>query len=498
MRLGELKLPERLKSSRFDPEKAITLRCGEVFANPQPSIDVARLAEIAPEDIAPDFLHAGTVPINAALLALRYHFIHTTEQIEVPVIEAAAVQPDVLPALEVPAPARPLVETAEASPVSDIPDDVAPSTSAEQKTAVVDAPPASPDIPPPPALSPEAPPVPKEALPAVLPSVESTPPMISVPSAPAPPARASMTGADPADSAPVARPRPTARIPDKRTIFNILPALRRQSTIPKPSIPPASQIVESDSRQEIQPDVDEAKTSEPPPPAAVESPVKAAPTPEAIPAEQSQPTVEEPAPWEMAMPSPPPAEQAPIEPEPPAAAPEPQVPAAIHIERLPPTALKPIRSSVQTLESVPDERLASQDRLQEIFMTEDQLTLDQVLKLCGGLPGIRSCILTKGSSVLSTFNVPEGIDLVSLTGNASAMLDAMRASSMRMGLGAIPAVTVHSEKGPVSFFHSDDLAMLIIHSDRGFIPGVREKLHDVVVALGQSNLPLTLDSPSAK
>ena len=131
-------------------------------------------------------------------------------------------------------------------------------------------------------------------------------------------------------------------------------------------------------------------------------------------------------------------------------------------------------------------------------MTEEHLTLDQVLKLCGGLPGIRSCILTKGSSVLSAFNVPDGIDLVSLTGNASAMLDAMRASSMRMGLGAIPAVTVHSEKGPVSFFHSDDLAMLIIHADRGFIPGVREKIYDVVVALGQSNFPLPLEGSSEK
>jgi predicted regulator of Ras-like GTPase activity (Roadblock/LC7/MglB family) len=160
--------------------------------------------------------------------------------------------------------------------------------------------------------------------------------------------------------------------------------------------------------------------------------------------------------------------------------------------------LNPVRVVAGELESAPDERLSAQDRLQEIFMTEDQLTLAQVLKLCGGLPGIRSCILTKGSSVLATFNVPDAIDLVSLTGNASAMLDAMRASSMRMGLGAIPAVTVHSEKGPISFFHSDDLAMLIIHADRGFIPGVREKLHDVVVALNQSNLPLPLGDPSEK
>lgn len=480
----------------------MSLRCAEVFANPQPSIDVARLAEMAPEDIAPDFLHAGTIPISAALLALRYHFLQSTEVIEAPEIAADVVPPEDATTQEDPASPGLVNETAQVTPVINIPETAVPITSFEQRIddPVVEAVAAPPDIPPPPAASLETQPEPLESLPAA-PPVEPPAQMISLPPTPAPPPRSSPSEADQADSKAIPRPRPAVRIPEKRTIFNILPALRRQSPLPKPVLPPTPQEVEpvSTEKAQITPDESPASISEP----ASEAPAEAPVSQEAVPLEEILEPQEEPAPWEEATATP--AEPSPLEPkptsaapEPTAATPEPEVSTTFPIEHLPPTALKPRRAMAQEFESAPDEGLVSQDRLQEIFMTEEHLTLDQVLKLCGGLPGIRSCILTKGSSVLSAFNVPDGIDLVSLTGNASAMLDAMRASSMRMGLGAIPAVTVHSEKGPVSFFHSDDLAMLIIHADRGFIPGVREKIYDVVVALGQSNFPLPLEGSSEK
>ncbi len=137
--------------------------------------------------------------------------------------------------------------------------------------------------------------------------------------------------------------------------------------------------------------------------------------------------------------------------------------------------------------------LACEERLQEIFMTEERVGVERALELCGGLPGIHSCILAKGSLVVAAHNAPANLDLVSLTANATALLDAVRASSMKMGLGEIPAVTIHSEKGPVSFFHADDLAMLVLHADRGFVPGVRERLHDVITALGRAKLPLPIE-----
>jgi predicted regulator of Ras-like GTPase activity (Roadblock/LC7/MglB family) len=137
--------------------------------------------------------------------------------------------------------------------------------------------------------------------------------------------------------------------------------------------------------------------------------------------------------------------------------------------------------------------IVDQDALQAVFMTEEMLSVDRVVELCGALPGIRSCILAHGAAVLASNNVPESIDLVSLSAHALEMLAAMRQSAARMGIGAVPAVTIHAEKGPITFFHQDDLCLLVMHKDRGFVPGVREKLQKVVEHLAQGHPALGAD-----
>ena len=131
--------------------------------------------------------------------------------------------------------------------------------------------------------------------------------------------------------------------------------------------------------------------------------------------------------------------------------------------------------------------LVDQDALQAVFMTEEMLSIDRVVELCGVLPGIKSCILAHGAEVLASHNVPESIDFVSLSAHALEMLAAMRQSASRMGIGAVPAVTIHAEKGPITFFHQDDSCLLVMHKDRGFVPGVREKLQKVVEHLAQGD-----------
>jgi predicted regulator of Ras-like GTPase activity (Roadblock/LC7/MglB family) len=108
-------------------------------------------------------------------------------------------------------------------------------------------------------------------------------------------------------------------------------------------------------------------------------------------------------------------------------------------------------------------------------------------------------MLSHGSTVIAAHNTPDSVDIVSLSAHALEMLKAMRASSAKMGIGAVPAVTVHSEKGPITFFHQDDLCLLVLHKDRGFVPGVREKLQFVMDELSKAKLPLRLgDGPGKK
>lgn len=160
--------------------------------------------------------------------------------------------------------------------------------------------------------------------------------------------------------------------------------------------------------------------------------------------------------------------------------------APVKIER--PVAPRPAPEESQ---EIPD-----QDGLQALFLTDEKLSIKRVVELCGGLPGIKSCLLTNEDQVIASHNVPEGMDIVSLSANATKMLRTMHDASAEMGIGQIPAVTLHTKKGPISIFQKDQLNMLVFHGDRGFIPGVREKM---TAALGEmSNSQLSLPAPEAK
>jgi predicted regulator of Ras-like GTPase activity (Roadblock/LC7/MglB family) len=156
-----------------------------------------------------------------------------------------------------------------------------------------------------------------------------------------------------------------------------------------------------------------------------------------------------------------------------------------------PTLIEPmILETENTGTDLPD-----QEKLQALFLTEEKLNVRRVVELCGELPGIRSCVLTRDDAVVASHNVPENFDLVGMSSTASKMLSAMQESSSQLGIGALPALTLHTERGPLSIVQNNRLTLLVVHADRGFIPGVREKL---TATLGElSRMPLALPSAAA-
>lgn len=128
----------------------------------------------------------------------------------------------------------------------------------------------------------------------------------------------------------------------------------------------------------------------------------------------------------------------------------------------------------------PQDQLADPTALQALFMTEEKLTLERVISKAGELPGLKACVLAHGDKVLCTSNTAAGIDLKTLSGQAMTMLGQIRESSASMGLGAVPAVTLHAEQGALSFLHNGELCLLVLHADRGFVPGVRERLQEML------------------
>lgn len=158
--------------------------------------------------------------------------------------------------------------------------------------------------------------------------------------------------------------------------------------------------------------------------------------------------------------------------------------------------LKPLTPEPKSNGAVAEPEIPDQHALQALFMTDENLSTVRVVELCGRLPGIQSCVLTSENQVVASHNIPDGLDIVSLSSNAAAMLRAMHDASSGMGIGEIPAVTLHTAKGPLSIFQKEHLAMLVFHGERGFVPGVREKM---TAALAELTLtPLALPAPRAE
>lgn len=155
------------------------------------------------------------------------------------------------------------------------------------------------------------------------------------------------------------------------------------------------------------------------------------------------------------------------------------------MEKLPVTS--PIALAVERLWKLdPQDKLADPSPLQALFMTEEKLTLESVISKAGQLPGLNACVLAHGDQVLCTSNATSGVDLRTLSAQAMTMLAQIRETSANMGLGAVPAVTLHAEQGALSFLHNGELCLLVLHGDRGFVPGVRERLQQMLGHLAEA------------
>jgi predicted regulator of Ras-like GTPase activity (Roadblock/LC7/MglB family) len=164
-------------------------------------------------------------------------------------------------------------------------------------------------------------------------------------------------------------------------------------------------------------------------------------------------------------------------------------------EKSPATAVVPpvgkeLITSAPVLERLwkldPQDELADGSALQALFMTDEKLTLEKVVSKAGELPGLDACVLAHGDRVICASKAPAGTDLQTLSGQAITMLSQIRDSSEKMGLGSVPAVTLHADRGVVSFLHRGELCLLVLHADRGFVPGVRERLQEMLGHLSEA------------
>lgn len=514
LRAGDLIpfLPQDAWVLGSNAEHLLEFSTSEILKGPVPKVSLNTLVELAPSCFrAAKEGEPITVQLPVTRLASAYHMVSHRELLEEPWVaplplpgeepapmETAAdsfapkLVPEVASEEFAPPPSflsePPDVAKSEVVAKSELPPasvDVVPV----EKPPVVDTPPSdfAPPIPPPPVQEP-----PEKTLPASSRGIFSVLPMfrrkeqpdasLSTPPPVAPPAPAE-------EPAPARRPR--VELPPPKSFGN--PSFEEINPGSLPRFAPKPPIgAITTASWTAQPPIPPPLTPEPPVEAAKPEPV-VVPVPEPEPlaekpvADVSEPVLDKEAPQPVAAPvEPPVAEVVPPTPLPP----PPSLPKAVSAPTLVVEA-KPLSVAEATQSA-----LANQDDLQAIFLTDETLTPERIVELCGGFPGINSCVLSRGGGVIASHNVPDTIDLVSLSAHALEMIRAMRESSAKMGVGAVPAVTIHSEKGPITFFHEEDICFLVLHKDRGFVPGVREKLQHVVHHLAQARLPRPISQPS--
>lgn len=515
LKLGDIasQIPPASRASLFDADRVVELPATDLFAGPVPRLSLARLAELAPDCVLKP-AQDTKIKLPASRLALSYKMAETAELIEeaLPLFAAAPAEP--VFSAEAPAveedrfapeslPFPPAAESMPEPPAAAIPAIPAPapaivppprSIAHKSMTAKV----SDPDRPPAPVrLTPQ--PAPPPAAP-VARAVEPPAPF------PAPPvAHEEAPIAPPAPTAPLVPP-PAPRVsplPQERKSRPFFPMFRRKEQPESPATPPpppagAAPVPEA-PKNTGRIEIPRPKST------FLPRPKPAGLTPIATPAPEAPAPVAVPRHVAVAPPAPPPEPIMPPPPvEPPAAVVEPELiaepaPAADFLPEPPaPPETEAVYVETEHLpreSDTPPPEIPEQDSLQAVFMTEEFLTVERVVELCGGLPGVTSCVLSRGAGVVASHHVPENFDLVSLSAHALEMLSAMRASAAKMGVGAVPAVTIHSAKGPITFFQQEDLCLLVLHKDRGFIPGVREKLQRVIEELSRANLPLPVGQP---
>lgn len=119
----------------------------------------------------------------------------------------------------------------------------------------------------------------------------------------------------------------------------------------------------------------------------------------------------------------------------------------------------------------------AQEALRGIFMVDDDLDAKKVVKLISQLPGLKACAVMFADGL----KLAGQLESVSSGEGFCAMTPPFfrRAGNFtrELNLGEIQCVTLQTERALLSFFMQGDICVSVQHAgNRGFLPGVREKL----------------------
>ena len=133
------------------------------------------------------------------------------------------------------------------------------------------------------------------------------------------------------------------------------------------------------------------------------------------------------------------------------------------------------------------------ERLHAIFMTDETLDLAKTIRMVGELPGLRACLLntTEGLKLAGSLDDPSQEQAISAL--MPELFEQARSKLANMHLGKLDTITLYCGRDQLSTFIQGKFCLTVLHDNRPFKPGVREKVQAVIselVTLTSQNHPL--------
>jgi hypothetical protein len=119
--------------------------------------------------------------------------------------------------------------------------------------------------------------------------------------------------------------------------------------------------------------------------------------------------------------------------------------------------------------------------LQALFMTDEVLDLPKTMQKISELPGLRACLLTttKGTRLWG-----ESVDPIGQPALSSAFPRLLQQVTSTLGeTRSLQGMTLYFDRDPLSIILSSELCLFVMHDNRPFRPGVREKILAVIQEL---------------
>jgi predicted regulator of Ras-like GTPase activity (Roadblock/LC7/MglB family) len=133
------------------------------------------------------------------------------------------------------------------------------------------------------------------------------------------------------------------------------------------------------------------------------------------------------------------------------------------------------------------------DKLRSIFMTDEALDLPKTISMVGELPGLRACLLNTVDGLKLTGNLDDQNQEQAISALMPALFQQAQSKLASARLGTLETITLSCGQGQLSTFIQGNFCLTVLHDNRPFKPGVREKVQAVIselVTLTRKNHPL--------